>query len=84
MYVKTERRWPMGGIAKFILEEPTVLELGQDIVFRGVPYRIVSFFYNIETKLTDDCFYAIPHDYRHSVPKYSRYTKVKIYKPKQH
>lgn len=79
MYAKTERKYPMGGTAYFKLEEPTVLTLGQDIVFRGVACRIVSFDYNKNTKLSED-FYAIPLQSIHNIPKYSRFTKIKLYK----
>ena len=76
MYAKTERKYPAGGTARFILEEPTVINLEQDIIFRGVPCRIVSFSYNKKTKEAED-FYAMPLVGNHRIPKYSKYTKIK-------
>ncbi len=79
IYAKTPNPVGYGTRALFILEEPTVLTLGADIIYRGTPCRIIEFEWHKKTKLSDS-FIAMPLYSNKKIPKYSRFTKIKLIK----
>ena len=71
MYAKTITSGGYGSGVTFHLEEQSYPELPYDMIYRGVPCRIV------QIDIDGMWFFAFPLDVRRRIPKYSRYTKIK-------